>query len=129
MSNVVTNAPDPIAASMASTRPRFTYSIPDEARLFASDPREITLEPLTMAQEQMALKAASAGGHVGFELAKHAVVAVDGRPLTWEGGAKDKFLETVSPPVRQLVLLAYDQIHNPNEGVKRAFREGRRTQV
>jgi hypothetical protein len=125
--SIIANPTAPL--SLVSTRPRFTYDVPEAARLFSTDPKEITFEPLTLGQEKQALQASSTAGALGYELAKHALVAADGKPITWENAGKDKFLEELSPPCRQLVLHAYDDIHNPSMTVKEAFLKGRRTAV
>lgn len=100
-------------------RPKFKYTIPAESRLSDADPRTIALQPITLGEEAQALKSGS--NTLAYELLKYALVEVDDKPITWENSAKEKFLEQVSPGVRQLLLIAYDQIHNPSDAVKRDF--------
>jgi len=110
---------------LADNRPRFTFPIPQEARLFETDPTSITLVPLRISDEIDAAKAADTkGGHLGYECARRAVVALNEKPVDW-GKNEDIWLDQASPTVRELVLMAYQNVHENGIATKVAFLAGR----
>lgn len=122
--------PTDLAPRPEKKRPRFTFAIPESARLSPDDPRKVTLVPVTLAEELMAQKAAEASkSPVGYELAKMSIIAVDGKPLDWASGARETFLETVSAPVRQLVMAAYVRVNNPAPEAEKDFLASMLTEV
>lgn len=101
-------------------RPRFTFTIPAEERLYPTDPREITLVPLRVSQEMEADKLAMAGPKDAdvdslrlMELLRRAVVKVDGVAVNWASPLGPEWLERASPPVRARVAQAYNRVHMP----------------
>lgn len=112
----IQNATDPGQAVTAldAARPRFTFKVPETARM-ANDPHEITVRAITVGQESMANQAAEAPGvSVVYELLKHSIYAADGKPVLWDADSKDRFIESCSPKVRQLLMEAYKKVCMPS---------------
>jgi hypothetical protein len=111
---------DPVSASVA--RPRFKYKIPEAARSWPSDPVEIVMRQITLGEEQAAAQVAGEQGYkFAWEATKHAIVSADGRPITWDDGGKERFIEGCSPKVRELLLKVYRRIHQPTPEVDADF--------
>ena len=122
--------PSAVAHAPSKGRPRFTFTVPEACRINPDDPATLTMVPITLGEEQMALKAHNAGGlPLMYELAKMSLVAVDGRPLDWAGGARDTFLEKVSPPIRQLIQSAWAKVNVPAKEADEAFLASMRTEI
>lgn len=118
MANVVHSPESPAvaASSLAAAQTRYKYTIPEAVRSFATDPREVVLKELSVAEESRVSKIAqNKGGEFAYEALKAAVVEVDGSPLTWDNGAKDIFIDGLSPRVRTLLLEAYKRLHIPQD--------------
>ena len=117
MSTVSQNPANPVAAAAAlSVGPRFTFTVPESARLLPTDPATITLKSITVAEEMRALKSAEVAGNIAaYELIKASIIEVDGKPLTWDGGAKDIFVEGLSPKVRQLIIKGHTKLHGTSD--------------
>lgn len=111
-----------MAAPKVSSRPRFTFKVPESARLFPEDPTSVTLVPVTIEEEQMALKTSEANKTpLGHELAKMSVVAANGKALDWAGGERDSFFGKCSPPVRQLLMTAWSNVNVPKKEIEDDF--------
>lgn len=102
-------------------RPRFTYTIPEKARQFPSDPKSITLSPITAGEEKDANDASDgAKTPLAYELVKRSAVAIDGKAIDWSKGDGD-WLERCSPKVRQLVFEAFSRVNRPDEDATKDF--------
>lgn len=76
------------------------------------------MRPITVAEESRANKISQSKGGTGefaYEVLKAAIIEVDGAPLTWDNGAKDIFIDSLSPRVRSLLLKAFERLHVPQE--------------
>lgn len=103
------------AQALASARPRFEFTIPESERDYPSDPRTVTFQLISIAEENMANQAAeSTKNPFAYEALKHAVVAANGSPVTWDAGAKERFIEGCSAKVRTLLLRAFERLHAPS---------------
>ena len=83
-------------------------------RELETDPTSVTMRQLTFEEEQAAL-AASRLKNVDFsyEGAMRAVVAADGKPITWENDQKEQFFRGLSAQVRDLVVQGFQSISIP----------------
>lgn len=107
---------NPVAAVASFTRPQFSFTFPEGARMFPTDPRVVVLQPITIGEERLANRSAEdKQTEFGVEAVKHALVSADGQPLSWDAGVRERFLESLSPPVRQLLVAAYSRIHLPKK--------------
>lgn len=107
------DAPLPLPGATVITRKaqaRFTFTIPGSVRV-TGDPMTITLVPLTLKQDLDGNKLMEREGAWGK--VKMALSQVDGRPVNWASGEVDEVIESMSPPVRELVMAAYIRIHMP----------------
>ncbi len=99
-----------------SNRPKFTFKIPESARLLETDPHTVTLQSITIGEEnQASASVKSSGGPLGYELVKHSLIAADGKVVSWEAGEKERFLEGCSSKVRTLIMGAFEKIHSPEK--------------
>lgn len=112
--------PSMMPLTSGDERPKFTFDIPAEERLFPTDPSSITLVPLRVSEEMEADKVAMAGPRDadvetlrGLELIRRAVVMIDGKAVNWASPLGAEWLERCSPPVRSRVRQAYNRVHMP----------------
>lgn len=114
----------------APSRPRFTFKVPESARLSQDDPTSVTLVPVTIEEEQMALRASEANKTpLGHELAKMSLVAANGKVLDWANGERDALFGKCSPQVRQLVLTAWSNVNVPKPEVEQDFLASRQMEL
>lgn len=66
---------------------------------------------------------------IAAELAKAALVEVDGKPMTVNDGSADTLWRTIDPRVRQLVLTAYAEIHGAEEADQESFLKSRKVRA
>lgn len=117
-----------VAIVPAAPRPRYTYRIPQKARMFANDPESVTMQPISIDEEQTAIRVSEATKNpVVYEFIKHSIVSVNGRQAGWE--EREKMLERASPAVRRLLLKAYDEIHSVAPEVEADFLSSRLMEV
>lgn len=110
----MSNNPSTEVAALTANRPKFEFTIPESCRVLPSDPKTVVLQLITVAEEGLANKAATAqGGQFAYEALKHSIYSADGRPITWESAGKDHFLEGCSSKSRNLLLRAFERIHVP----------------
>jgi hypothetical protein len=114
----------PVAPTKKSSDPRTTYTIPDSARARPKDPKTLTYVLLTIDMEIDADKASAAAGggekNVRRELIKRAVVAVDGRAVSWEGSDPEWF-DDASPKVRELAWYGFVKVNRTTNDEDKAF--------
>ena len=123
-------SPGSIEQTLLAKIPRHTFSIPGDyyekdkdgnqvlvakgPRELDSDPTTVTLRQLTYAEELQALQAAETRRtSYQYEGAMRAVVAADGREITWTNNEKETFFSGLSQAVRELVLRAFTKIALP----------------
>ena len=126
------------ASALTARLPRHTFTVPadkyvdgkDDAKILIykgpreldTDPNEVTLRQLTFEEEQAAL-ASSRIKNVDFsyEGAMRAVVAADGKPITWVDDGKEAFFRGLSAQVRDLVVQAFQNISIPKRALAEDF--------
>lgn len=108
--------------------PKYTFTFPDSARLLDTDPKTITIAPLTLAQELEGNKVAEAGNNVFAKVAM-SICAIDGKAVDWVGGGLDAAIEKCSPKVRDLIMRAYLKVHMPAQEDTAAFLDSMATTV
>lgn len=109
----------------ADTRPRFTFEVPPKARLYETDPFQLTLTPLRVSDDLEATAIAAVSGYnaatLQLEQLRRSVVAVDGKPVDWSQPGGAEWIERTSPAVRELAIKAYNKIHTPAKDDADAF--------
>jgi hypothetical protein len=103
-----------------ASAPRYTWQVPKAARLFETDPESITLTPLTFEQDTHGNKLVASSGNI-YDKIKLCVTAIDGKPVDWAGGATDKIVDSMSPPVRELLARAFTKLHLPSDEDEKDF--------
>ena len=88
------------------------------------------LVELTAGEEVTASESAASTGYGAlYELAKAALVEVNGTRLTHEGGHKDALWNALNPKVRDLVIAAYRDLHQPEKEEVDSFLHSRTARV
>ncbi len=97
----------------SNARPIYRYTIPES---LANGIEEVGLIQLTSNEELRATKRARNDAHsMVYELAKQSLIEVNGDPLKESDGSVDTAWKNMSPPVRSLVIMAYNKLHTPEE--------------
>jgi hypothetical protein len=123
------------AAALTARLPRHTFTLPEEkrdpktgellmegVRELETDPKTVTLRQLTCEEEQQALQAAKARGvDFSYDGAMRAVVAADGKAITWDNDGKEQFFRSLSAKARDLVVIAFQHISLPKREAVSAF--------
>lgn len=111
-------------APPADNRPKYTFTIPDVDRVYATDPKTVTLVPLRVSDENdaaaVAMAARGSGAMLLSELVRRSVIAVDGRQVSWDGAGAEWY-EKTSPKVRKRVIAAYGRVNDPDEDATKDF--------
>jgi hypothetical protein len=107
-------------ATSGIRRPIYTWTIPEEARLFSTDPASFTMTPYTVADEIDAIKIAKVTGNLQYEFIKKAVVQLNGQPVS-----DPDWLEKTSPPTRRLFSDALDDMLLPSDKTMSDFKNSR----
>lgn len=116
-------------------RPETRFEIPESSRTYPTDPKSVTMRPLTLREEMEAEKAAAAMGGTrraeAAELVRRMVVAVDDKPVDWgsTGPNGPEWYERCSPKVRDIIAGAYLPLNVPSEEERQAFLASRRVSV
>ncbi len=113
-------------------RPIYTYDVPpDLAR--ESGITTLGLTEVTSGEEMNATRRADGDQvRLAFELAKESVRRCDDERLSTADNTSDAFWARQTPGmsrIRQLILAAYGQIHNPTSGEAESFLGSRRVSV
>ena len=102
------------------------FTVPPEIVL-DSGVAEIGIVELTLNEEMTASKRAGVDMvAMAAELAKEALREVDGRTLSTPDLSADAFWRDCKPKLRQLILTAYNVVHNPGAANTAAFLSSRR---
>jgi len=108
-------------------RPTYRYTIPSR---IGSDVRKVGLVQLTSNEELMATKRSrNDTARLAYELAKQALVEVDGERVGVADGSVDKAWDRLLPKVRTLVMSAYAELHAPQEEDVSDFLQSQQVQV
>jgi hypothetical protein len=114
--------PGSIEASLLAKIPRHTFTIPETAKEFASDPTTVVLRQLTYAEETQAFAAAELRKtSFNYEGAMRAMVEADGKAITWTNNEKEIFFSGLSNKVRDLVIRAFAKVALPTVGEANDF--------
>lgn len=101
-------------------RPRYTFTIPEEERVYLTDPHTFTVTHTRVSDEIEAGKIARALGGaedlVLLEKVRRSVVEVDGKPVDWGAPGGAEWIERCSPQAREFVLLGYQAAHSLKKG-------------
>lgn len=107
----------------------FVFPIPEPMRDEVVK-ESIGLVKLKPAEELLASKRAMGQNYqLAWELAKASLVEVDGAKLNREDGQDERVWSEMDPQIRQLVLMAYNDLHNPEDDVIKNFLKGKTVTV
>lgn len=109
----------------ADTRPRFEFDVPETARMYPEDPRKVVMVPLRVSDDLEASAIAQARSFnaavLTLEQIRRSVVAIDGKQIDWAVPGGAEWIERTSPPLRDLLIKAYNKIHTAPEDASKAF--------
>lgn len=117
-----------LANPTPDTRPRYTFDVPEDSRVYETDPKTITFVPIRVRDEQDAVKLAETGKNLGDELLRRSVVALDDKPVDWNTGG-DGWIERVSPKTLELARLGYQDVNENRPSAKVGFLGSKRVAV
>jgi hypothetical protein len=113
--------------SKIGTRPVYEFEIPTS---LGCPLKSVCLVELTVEEELQATKRARGDQfRLAWELARQSLVMVDGKAVTTADDTSDRAWEAMPPTVRQLVLGAYADLHQPQDDAVTAFRASRKVRV
>jgi len=108
----------------------YEYTVP---KAMGGEVETIAMIELTAREEMQATKRTGSGSDsmfkLAYELAKQALVEVNGEKVGLADGSVDAAFDRMPPAVRNLVLQAYAELHSPPEGASEGFKESRRVRV
>ena len=111
------------------TRARYTYDFPKTITR-VSGIKKITVVELTAQEELMATKRCNNDPiRLAYEMGLQCLVAIDGKEVSLVDGTADKAWETMHPQARQLVMRAYNELHNVQQNDVTDFLKSRSTEV
>jgi hypothetical protein len=129
------NVPSEIAVlSPRSNRPTHTYDVPPRGWAIVGI-KSIGLVRLTADEEIAVLQKARSSAKLGdavrvqYELAKAAIVSIDGQALRQHTEALEVAWNALTPPARTLLLRAYQDLHAVDEDITADFLKGKTTTV
>lgn len=115
------------AEAKKSSRPIFEFDLPPS---LSNGYVTIGMVQLSAREELMSAKRAQGDTHrIALELTKEAIREVDGKRVTTADGTVDDIVEKADPRVRQLMMQAYADIHNPSDQEEAVFLKSRRVKV
>ena len=98
-----------------ASRPVYRYDVPRKLAKI-SGIEKVGLVQLTPDEELMGTKRArNDQARLAFEWAKQSLVEVNGKPVSLADGTSDKAWNDMHPKVRGLVVVAYGELHTPEE--------------
>jgi hypothetical protein len=108
-------------------RPVHRFTIP---KPLANGVASIGLVALTAREEMQAAKRGGSDAmRIVYEQVLQSLVEVNEEEVGLANGSADSAFEKMAPQVRQLVLTAYQKLHNPSEDATRAFLESQQVKV
>lgn len=100
------------------SRPYVKFTVPEAARQFETDPKEVVFRPLTVRQEIEANKIAritdAPDAALPFELMRQGTDSVDGKKIDW-GTTDPQWIEGTSPKCRELLLRGWLRVNRLGE--------------
>ena len=113
--------PDMTVPTLA--RATVTYTIPEAFRQFETDPKAVTMRPLSVREEIQAAKAARLtevpDTALPYELLRASVVKLNGEQIDWSTSAP-QWVEACSPKCREMLMKAFLRLNRNGEGDKAA---------
>jgi len=108
------------------TRAVVTRKIPEAVRQFESDPREVTMRPLSVKEEMDAAKMARLkevpDAALPFELLRQSVVKIDGKPIGYDDDSSN-WVESTSPKCRELLMKGFLNLNRLSDSKEDKFAE------
>jgi len=115
-------------AQAKPARPVFRFTVPGS--LQKEGITEVGMVQLTSNEELQATKRARNDTHrLAYELAKQALVEIDGTRVTAADGSIDTAWERMHPKLRTLVMTAYGELHAPEKEDIDSFLKSQRVEV
>lgn len=112
-----------------ATRPLFVYTIPSQLAA-KTKVSQVGLVEITPDEELMASRRARNDAiRLSQELAKESLRMVNGQKVTSVDGSVDTAWNQLPAKIRQLVMAAYTELHNPDMGDSADFLKSRQTEV
>lgn len=99
--------------------PEYTYTIPESAREWTTDPRKVTIRSFPVGTELDAMNALTNINAMAYELLQRCTVKIDGQPN--DQGLN--FIEKWSPKVRTLMTRAINKRFLPTDEETKDFLE------
>lgn len=116
------------ASQVKLSRAKYTYTIPESLQRYGI--KTFALVELNAREEIMAAKRAdNQPVRLAFELARESLREVDGVPVSTAEGTADSVFDSMHPKVRTLLITAYSDLHNPNDGDTSSFLKSREMRV
>jgi hypothetical protein len=114
---------------MADERPVYLFDVP--TRIAAEcGVKEIGMSQLTAREQLDAIdRAQGKAAKTAIEYIYCSLRSMDGTKLNMGDGSVEKAWAKCSPALRELIVAAYGDLHNPQEGEFEAFRASRRVVV
>jgi len=109
----------------------YVFDLPDGIRGQDSFIKEsVGLVKLELAEEIRAGDRAGANmASMAYNMAKIALVEIDGRPLNKADGEDDRVFDKCDPQIRQLIMEAHAELSTPMVGASKKFLASRRMKV
>lgn len=99
-------------------RPEVTYTIPEDIRAFETDPKAVTMRPITVREEldanAIVSGAKNAQEKLVLEIVRKSVFKVDGKEIDYSTDAPE-WIERASPKVVNLVTEAVLRLNRPSK--------------
>lgn len=115
-----------------SDRPVAIYDVPEAERFMFDEIPVVSMGfvELTPREELMALKRANGSAEAAaYESAKACIVEVNEKPIDKTNGDVDRLWQAMGPRGRQLVIMAYGELHQPSQATQVGFLKSRRTRA
>ncbi len=107
-----------VAAPPKLARPEVTYKIDDSIRLFETDPKAVSLRPISVREEldANAIVTSKKGGadQLVIEIVRKSVFKVNGKDVDWST-PDPEWVERASPKVLNLITEAVLRLNRPSK--------------
>lgn len=111
----------------SNARPVHYFTIP---KTVANGIEEMGFVQLTSSEELQATKRSHNDmGRLAFEMAKQALVEVNGEKVNLRDGSSDAVWNKMDPKVRTLAVAAFGHLHTPEEEDVNSFLKSQRVEV
>lgn len=121
--------PAQLAQAMGAQREVYLFTVP-KALCARTGVSEVGMYELRASDELLAAKAAGSDRlRLAHELATHSLASVNGARVSVADGSADAAWSKMSAPLRNMVLMAYAKIHNPEDDDTEGFLASQRVRV